>query len=283
MSLPRPPMTRSLPALPMILSSPSPPLIVRLTWPALSLDASITSLPASPLMVSESRPASIALDAELRREAVDEDRRAAADDLDVVVGLRAVDDHGVGRAIALPASRRRRQVERDLGDVGAGEVVDRDGVGAAQGRKLDVLDAVEVHDDVGDVAGQPHPRAVGRDVDALVDVGAVEHQRVGAVLALDRVVAVTRIPGERVVAGAEEGDVVAPPAGHGVVAVAAEEDVGARAADDGVVAGAAVDGEADDAGRQRGRVDRVVAGAGVDRQRVAGIGDGRCSPAPQAR
>ena len=36
------------------------------------------------------------------------------------------------------------------------------------------LDAVEVHRDRGDVAGEPHARAVGRDVDVLADVGAVE-------------------------------------------------------------------------------------------------------------
>ena len=88
-----------------------------------------------------------------------------------------------------------------------------------------MLDAVEVHGDVADVAGEPRPAAVGRDVDVLVDVGAVEHQRVGAGLALDGVAAVARVPDERVVAGAEEGDVVAAAAGDGVVAVAADQSV----------------------------------------------------------
>ena len=74
---------------------------------------------------------------------------------------------------------------------------------------VDALDAVEVHGDVGDVAGEPHALAVGRDVDVLVDVGAVEQQRVGAVLALDDVAAVARVPEERVVAGAEQRGVVA--------------------------------------------------------------------------
>ena len=60
--------------------------------------------------------------------------------------------------------------------------------------------------------------------------------RVGAVLALDGVVAVARIPLERVVAGAEEGGVVALVAVDEVVAVAAEQDVGAVAAADRVVA-----------------------------------------------
>ena len=103
----------------------------------------------------------------------------------------------------------RRQVEVDLGDVGAGQVVDGDGVGAAEGVEVDLLDAVEVHGDVADVAGEPDPAAVGRDVDVLGDVGAVEQQRVGAGLALDGVAAVARVPDERVVAGAEKRHVVA--------------------------------------------------------------------------
>ena len=51
--------------------------------------------------------------------------------------------------------------------------------------------------------------AVGRDVDLLGDVGAVEQHRVGAGLALDGVAAVAGVPDERVVAGAQQGRVVA--------------------------------------------------------------------------
>src|SRR5262249_34686904 len=71
------------------------------------------------------------------------------------------------------------QVDRDLVHVGSGQIVDGDGVGATSGVDLDVLDAVEVHGDVADVAGEPRAAAVGRDVDLLVDVGAVELERVG--------------------------------------------------------------------------------------------------------
>ena len=67
---------------------------------------------------------------------------------------------------------------------------------------------------------------------------------VGAVLALDDVAAVARIPLERVVAGAEERDVVALLAVDEVVAVAAEQDVDAVAAEQRVVARAAVDRDA---------------------------------------
>ena len=230
----------------------------------------MVSLPARPLTVERVEGALGAGDRHLRRQSVDDHRRAAAGDGDAVVAGRAVDGHGVRRPVTLAAARRRRQVEVDLRDVGAGEVVDHDIVGAAQGVELDVLDAVEVHGDVGDVAGEPHPAAVGRDVDVLGDVGAVEQQRVGAGLALDDVAAVARVPDEGVVAVAEQGHVVAAAADHGVVAVAADQQVVALAAGDGVVAGAAVDGETDDARRQGGRVDRVVAVAGIDRQAVVG-------------
>ena len=111
--------------------------------------------------------------------------------------------------------------------------------------------------------------AIGRDVDVLGDVGAVEQQRVDAGLALDGVVAVARIPDEHIVAGAQEGDVVAAAADDEIVAVAAEQHVGALAAEDGVVAGAAVDRELIDAGRQRRGIDDVVAAAAVDDQRLS--------------
>ena len=101
------------------------------------------------------------------------------------------------------------KVDVDLVDVGPGQVVDRDGVRAALGVDVDGLDVVEIHRDVGDIAGQPGVPAVGRDVDVLVDVGAVEHEGVGARLAIDRVAAVARVPDERVVARPEQGRVVA--------------------------------------------------------------------------
>ena len=129
---------------------------------------------------------------------------------------------------------------------------------------------------VGDVAEEQRPPAVGGDVDVLGDVRAVEEQRVGAVLALDGVVAVARVPLEDVVAGAEERRVVAVVAEDEVVAVAAEEHVRALAAEDAVVAGAAVDGQLDHARRQRGGGDDVVAAQPVDHQRVVralGVGD----------
>ena len=77
-----------------------------------------------------------------------------------------------------------------------------DVVGAAEGVEVDGLDVVEVHDDVGDVAGEQRAPAVRRDVDVLGDDGAVEQHRVDAVLAFEGVVVVARVPDEGVVAGA---------------------------------------------------------------------------------
>ena len=103
-------------------------------------------------------------------------------------------------------------------------------VGAAQGVEVDALDVVEVHDDVGDVAGEQDAAAVGGDVDVLGDVGAVEEHRVEAVLAFEGVVVVAGVPDEGVVAGAHQGGVVAVAAVEQVVALAADEDVVAQAA-----------------------------------------------------
>ena len=69
-----------------------------------------------------------------------------------------------------------------------------DVVVAAVRVESDDLDVVEVHGDVGDVAGEAHALAVGGDVDVLVGVGAVEVERIGAGLALDDVAAVARRP-----------------------------------------------------------------------------------------
>src|SRR5262249_16786261 len=149
----------------------------------------------------------------------------------------------------------------DGGDVGAGEVVDRDLVGAALGRHVDLLDAADVHGDGADVAGQPQPRAVGGDVDLLGDVGAVELQGVLAGLALDDVVAVAGVPHERVVAGAHLRRVVAGAAENLVVALAADQQVVARTT---------FEGELNGPGGQAGGVDDVVAALSIDHQGVVG-------------
>ena len=165
------------------------------------------------------------------------DAAGVARDAEDVGAVGAVDGDGIGRAVA--AAVRAAQIDVDAGHVGAGQVADHDVVGAAERAELDLLDVVQVHRDVGDVAEEQRAAAIRHDVDVLGRVGAEEQQRVGAVLPSIGVVAVARIPLEHVVAGAEQRDVVAVVAEHEVVAVAAEERVGALAAEHGVVARAA--------------------------------------------
>ena len=67
----------------------------------------------------------------------DRDRGPRADDVDDVVAVGAVDDDGVGLAVAGGAADRAGEVDVDLRHVGAAQVVDGDGVGAAQGVEVD--------------------------------------------------------------------------------------------------------------------------------------------------
>src|SRR5262249_58523121 len=115
------------------------------------------------------------------------DHAVVVRDRDRVVAVGRVDDDRVRRAVAAGAAGLCAQVDGDLVHAGSRQIVDGDGVGATSGVDLDMLDAVEVHGDVADVAGEPRAAAVGRDVDVLGDIGAVEQERVVARLPLDRV------------------------------------------------------------------------------------------------
>src|SRR5262249_5300018 len=151
------------------------------------------------------------------------------------------------------------QVDVDFPDARVGQVADGDLVDAAQGSKVHPLDLVGVHRDVGDVAGEPQPRAVGGDVDLLSDVGAVELHRVGAGLALDDVVAVAGVQiGGR--APAAPRSLVFPAAPDDqLVAAPAKKEVVPAPAGDGVVARAAVHCERDQGGQSVAAGERVVA------------------------
>ena len=115
-----------------------------------------------------------------------------------------------------------------------------------------------------------HALTVGGGLEDLVAAAAVEQHRVGVRLALDDVAAVAGIPLERVVAGAEEGDVVALLAVDEVVVVTAEQHVGAVAAEERVVARAAVDGDLDQRGQVAGGGEAVVAAVGVEHEVLGG-------------
>ena len=70
-------------------------------------------------------------------------------------------------AVADRSADRRGEVDRHLRDVRAAQIVDDDVVGAAERVELDGLDVIQIHGDVGDVAGEQHAPAIGRDVDFL--------------------------------------------------------------------------------------------------------------------
>ena len=138
-------------------------------------------------------------------------------------------------------------------DVGSGQVVDGDVSAPPRALKSTVSTPAVSIVMLPWVAEEAEPVAVGGQVDLLGAVGTVEQHRVGAVLALDGVAAVARIPDERVVAGTQERDVVAAVAVDRVVAVAAEQRLDALAAGDRVVAGAAVERQGDRLARRARR------------------------------
>src|SRR6185312_15123528 len=95
-----------------------------------------------------------------RRQTGDGHVRGVAADVHGVARAGPVDDDAVELAVAPEVGVHAR-------DVGAGEVVDGDRVDAAEGVHVDPLDAVGVHDDVADVAGEAQPRPVRRRLEAL--------------------------------------------------------------------------------------------------------------------
>ena len=176
---------------------------------------------------------------------------------DDIVAAGRVDDDRVHLTVADAVCT---QVDVDLADVGIGQIVDRDRIGTAQRVELDRLHVVEIHGDGGDVASEPRPPAIVRDVDFLIDVGAVEQERVDARLPIDRVAAIARIPDERVVASAERGRIVAAPA---------DDEIVPGTADDAVIAVTSIERDIDRTSAEPGRVDPVVASEPVDDEQVA--------------
>ncbi len=153
---------------------------------------------------------------------------------------------------------------------GVAQVVDDESVGSAERRDLDPLHGAEIHRHAADVAGERCARAFGRDVDGFGDVRIVELKRVEAVLAVDDVAAVARVPDERVVAAAESRRVAATAAGDDVVTIAAEERVVAVAAGDGVITGAAIDRDIDEVGEAIAGGEDVVAAIHVENEVFGG-------------
>src|SRR5205814_177158 len=108
----------------------------------------------------------------------DGDRRGRAGDRDqvvdavieegnidlVVVGC-SVDRHGVDLTVADAGRAGKIDGDPAKGQVGPANIVDDDIVRAAKGTEHDSFDIVEIHCDVGDIAEEAHPLAVGGDID----------------------------------------------------------------------------------------------------------------------
>ena len=158
-------------------------------------------------------------DPRLGLQALDVDPSAVGVDVHVVGGLSV--PLTVTLSTCAVTDARDRQVDVGPIEIGARHVVDRDRVGTAERRQVQLLDAVHVHADVSRAgAGTPTAVAVRRQAHLLGAGGAVEHERVVAGATLDEVTAVARVPHEAVVAGAEERGVVADATDDEVVAAA---------------------------------------------------------------
>jgi hypothetical protein len=199
-----------------------------------------------------------------RREAADLEGRPGTGDDHAVVAVRRIGDDRVGRGVVAAADRG--EFAHDLGDIGPAQVADHEVVDTAEGVRDDRLDVVEVHRDRGHVAEEAHAPAVGGGVHVLVGVASVEDHLVRAVLTLDDIAAVARVPLERVGSRAEEGDVVALLAVREVVAVSADQQVHSVASEQRVVARAAVDRDPDQGGQVPGRGGAVVAAVRVEHE-----------------
>ena len=225
----------------------------------------MVSLPSRPLTTSEVVGGVRVIDGHRRRQTADARRVSGRGYLDVVIAGAAVDDHCVRLPVAVPFVAARSIAtcftlvpERSL------TVIVSAPLNAAIWIFSMPLRSIA---DRADITEQRRAAAVGRDIDALADVGAVKNERVGTRSALDHVAAVAGIPDERIVAVAEQRVVVAPAAGDRIVAGAADQQIVAVTAQQNVVAATPVD--------------RVVASAAVDdiscirRPRHSRRGDGR--------
>src|SRR4029450_7601129 len=93
-------------------------------------------------------------DVPARLQAGDEDADGLARDVDHVVALRSADRDRVGRAIR--CTEGSREIDVDLRQLGADEIVHDDGVRAAGRAVVDRLDAAEVGRDVAHVLEEAH-------------------------------------------------------------------------------------------------------------------------------
>ena len=240
LSLSEPPSSWSIPAPPSSESFPDPPSTVSLIADAASPEASTSSLPPSVLTSSVSLRLGVG-DVHERRQSVDGRAAVRPGDHDALFGVAAVERDRVCLSVPDGAAEGDREVDVELVDVRGREVVHHGVVRTAERSQVDPLGVVDVHHDVAEVAEEPQPVAVGRGVEVLRPARPVEDERVEASLAFDRVAAVARVPGEAVVAEAQERDVVAAVPVGAVAPGTAAERLHAGSPDEVVVAGLTVE------------------------------------------
>ena len=188
---------------------------------------------------------------------------------EAVVARGARDRDAVRLAVAAGGAERVGEAHVDELHRRAGQVVDRDRVGAAAGERVDLLEVAQLERDAVGVAREPHAPAGRLHAERLGRVGAAEEQRVAARAAVDAVAPVAGRPAEAVEVAAEPGHVVAAAAGDVVELGAAEQHVVAGPAAHDVGAVAAVERERHPGRR---RAEDVVAAAAFDGQLIRRLG-----------
>ena len=173
-------------------------------------------------------------------EAGHDDARGIPADSDRVVRIRAVHLDPVVLTVAGRPTRGAGEIEVQVRELRALQIVDGDDVGPAESVEIDPLQSCEVHRHVADVAGEPDMRPVRGHRDVLRDSRAVEAHRVGAGFAVDAVAPVAGIPDEGVVSGAEQDVIAAAVSVDQVGPGAAEQRLRSGSADERVVSGSAV-------------------------------------------
>ncbi len=159
-------------------------------------------------------------------------------------------------------------VEIHAGDAGTSQVVDSDGIRAAESGDVDLLDAVVFHGDVAHVAGQPQRRLPLADGSKFSLTLAALNCKVSwptwpSTVSLSPLISTKkcRPPGT-----ADKACHSLRPAGDRVVAVAAHEHVVAIAAGERVDMPRAIDGNCDQGQQAIAGREGIVAAIGVENQ-----------------
>src|SRR5215212_2592729 len=98
------------------------------------------------------------------------------------------------------------------------------------------LSVVDIHRGCGHIAEEPHPLAVGRDVNILAGVRAVDLECIAACLTFDHIIAIARVPNQRVVAVAGDDLVVAGAGADDIVATETDNLISTSGSDDHIIA-----------------------------------------------